>query len=305
MRIGWLFLLLMSTLLQAQDLRPIKALHRPQRADVGGLVTYRAFPTQALPMGSLDPFIFLNDHGPQTYGPNNNGLPFGPHPHKGFETVTFILKGDLVHADNRGHVSKITSGGVQWMIAGKGIIHSELSSEEFKQTGGEVSILQLWVNLPARLKEAEPKYTGLPKEQIPVITQDNGKTSIHLVAGKLGQHEGAYQSLTGVMMSYVYMDASATFSTSIPSDREIFCYLVEGTLKVNGQVVEGKTLLQFEAQGGNVQLEASTDAVLLFGHAPRNNEPIAAQGPFVMNTEEELRRAYQEYQQGKFGPALK
>lgn len=305
MRIGWLLLLLISTLLQAQELRPIKALHRPQRADVGGLVTYRAFPSQALPMGSLDPFIFLNDHGPQTYGPNNNGLPFGPHPHKGFETVTFILDGNLVHADNRGHVSKITAGGVQWMIAGKGIIHSELSSADFKRTGGKVSILQLWINLPARLKETEPKYIGLPKEQIPVITQDNGKSRIHLIAGTLGQHEGAYQSLTGVMMSYIYMDATGEFETTIPSEREIFCYLVEGSLTVNGELVQEKTLVQFEAQNGLIQLQASADAVLLFGHAPRNNEPIAAQGPFVMNTEEELRRAYQEYQQGKFGPALK
>ena len=109
----------------------------------------------------VDPFIFLNHHGPQNYGPDNSGLPFGPHPHRGMETVTIIIEGDIAHKDSAGNNSVIESGGVQWMTAGKGLIHEEVSSDEFKEKGGPLEILQLWVNLPARLKMTEPKYKGL------------------------------------------------------------------------------------------------------------------------------------------------
>jgi redox-sensitive bicupin YhaK (pirin superfamily) len=107
-------------------------------------------------MEGLDPFIFLNHHGPQTYRPQNQGLPFGPHPHRGFETVTFILEGDIMHQDTGGYKSTIAAGGIQWMTAGSGLIHSEVSSGEFKSQGGPLEILQLWLNLPARYKMTPP-----------------------------------------------------------------------------------------------------------------------------------------------------
>src|SRR5439155_27053283 len=142
----------------------IKAKHKAEHEPIADLVTYRAMPTRMMPMNELDPFIFLNHHGWQQYPPNNAGLPFGPHPHKGFETVTFIIEGDLVHKDSTGYTSNIKKGGIQWMMAGSGIIHAELSSEEFKQNGGPVEILQLWLNLPSRLKNTAPHYIGLQKE---------------------------------------------------------------------------------------------------------------------------------------------
>jgi redox-sensitive bicupin YhaK (pirin superfamily) len=116
-------------------------------------------------MNLLDPFIFLNHHGRQKYLPNNHGLPFGPHPHRGFETVTFILEGDLMHKDSSGASSIITEGGVQWMTAGKGLIHAEISSDVFKAKGGPLELLQLWINLPAKFKMTEPKYTGTAKRR--------------------------------------------------------------------------------------------------------------------------------------------
>src|SRR5690606_8569302 len=131
------------------------------------LVTRRALPTHSI--DHIDPFLFLNHHGPQVYGTRNNGLPFGPHPHRGFETVTFILEGCLAHTDTGGHESVIYAGGIQWMTAGRGLVHSEISPEDFKNTGGPLEILQLWVNLPSRLKMTDPRYVGLQKDSIPDI----------------------------------------------------------------------------------------------------------------------------------------
>src|SRR5215210_1051631 len=161
----------------------IKGLHSAARADIGELVTYQALPAPGLAVEQVEPFIFLNHHGPQVYPPGNGGLPFGPHPHRGFETVTFILAGDLLHKDSGGYESLIRAGGVQWMTAGRGLIHAEVSSEEFKAEGGPVEMLQLWVNLPARLKMTEPRYTGLQREGIPTVETDGGRVELSVVSG--------------------------------------------------------------------------------------------------------------------------
>jgi quercetin 2,3-dioxygenase len=138
--------------------RSIVRQHGAHRDDIADLVTRRPLPGPHLEQ--LSPFLFLNHHGPQAYRPGNRGLPFGPHPHRGFETVTFILEGELMHQDSGGHESVIRAGGVQWMTAGRGLVHAELSPQSFKDRGGALEILQLWVNLPARLKMASPRYVG-------------------------------------------------------------------------------------------------------------------------------------------------
>jgi len=126
-------------------MRSIKKQHQPLHETIEGLITYRAMPTDSLKY--IDPFLFLNHHGPQEYPPHNQGLPFGPHPHRGFETVTYILKGDIVHQDTKGFKSMIQAGGIQWMTAGKGLLHSELSSDMFKEKGGIVEVIQIWLNI--------------------------------------------------------------------------------------------------------------------------------------------------------------
>jgi len=140
-------------------MRTVIQKHRAVNAPIADLTTFRAIPTPSVEY--LDPFLFLNHHGPQTYRPNNRGLPFGPHPHRGFETVTFILEGDILHKDSSGHESVIKAGGIQWMTAGSGLIHAEVSSGEFKKTGGPLAILQLCGNLPAKYKMTAPRYLGL------------------------------------------------------------------------------------------------------------------------------------------------
>src|ERR1051325_3764465 len=156
--------------------RTVRTQHLAMRDDIGELETRRPLPNERL--DQLDPFLFLNHHGPQIYPPNNRGLPFGPHPHRGFETVTFIVEGSLAHKDSGGHESVIHEGGVQWMTAGRGLVHEEVSPREFLQKGGPPEILQLWVNLPARLKMTEPRYVGLQKDAIPGVEQDGARMQL-------------------------------------------------------------------------------------------------------------------------------
>ena len=268
------------------------------RDDIADLVTRRPLPNARLPQ--LDPFLFLNHHGPQTYPPNNHGLPFGPHPHRGFETVTFILEGELSHLDSGGHESIIGTGGVQWMTAGRGLVHAELSPERFKQSGGPLEILQLWVNLPARLKMTTPAYRGLQGDEIPTVEADDARVRIEAVSGTWLDVEGAFASLTGVAMAVVRLAAGGRIDLPIPAGRAVFCYIVRGEAKVGGAIVPAFHLVEL-SDGDGVVLAADDEAVLLLGHAEPIGEPVFAHGPFVMNTQEEIVQAIRDYQAGLFG----
>jgi redox-sensitive bicupin YhaK (pirin superfamily) len=272
--------------------------HRAVNAPIADLVTYRAIPTQSVEY--IDPFLFLNHHGPQVYRPKNNGLPFGPHPHRGFETVTFILEGDILHKDSGGHESVIQAGGIQWMTAGSGLIHAEVSSNEFKQTGGPLEILQLWVNLPAKFKMTEPRYIGLQQNEIPTAELAEGVT-VHAVSGDWSGTAGAVTPLADVALAWVDFSEGATITLPIAASRSIFFYVVRGSVRVNGTEAFARELVEFGHDGNELAIEALTDSLILLGHAEPFGEPVVSAGPFVMNTEGEIRQAYADYQQGKFG----
>jgi len=277
--------------------KTIKHLHEAVRDDIGDLLTRRPLPNPRLPQ--LDPFLFLNHHGPQVYPPNNHGLPFGPHPHRGFETVTFILDGMLSHEDSAGHESVIRAGGVQWMTAGSGIVHAEVSPPEFQRQGGPIELLQLWINLPGRLKMSPPAYTGLQQDQIPALPAGSGAT-LHLIAGQWQGHSGPFTSLTGVFMSTIDMPAGAELVMEDLLARTVFLYVVRGALSITGQRVSGQTLVELNDEANTVDLVAEEDSFIVFGHAEPIGEPVVAHGPFVMNTEQEIRQAVADYQAGRF-----
>ncbi|WP_224482974.1 pirin family protein [Robertkochia aurantiaca] len=279
-------------------MRAIKKIHQAEYRPIADLVTYSPLPTRNL--SQVDPFIFLNHHGLQTYPPNNNGLPFGPHPHRGMETVTFIIEGDIAHLDSTGSKSVIGPGGVQWMTAGSGLIHAEVSSELFKKEGGELEILQLWLNLPASMKMTPPVYRGLQKEDLPEFETDKG-AFIKPVSGTFGQHIGPFKALTNVSLAEVRIPAGKTFEYEAPSEHNIFCYVVRGKLTIQKEEVVKRHLVEFENQEGTIKMEAAEDALVLFGHAQPFNEPMVARGPFVMNTDEEITQAYRDFHEGKMG----
>jgi redox-sensitive bicupin YhaK (pirin superfamily) len=280
-------------------MKSIKKIHKAEYRPIADWVTYSPMPTQNLQQ--IDPFIFLNHHGLQTYPAQNQGLPFGPHPHRGMETVTFILKGDIMHKDSSGHESVIGPGGVQYMTAGSGLIHAEVSSEEFKQKGGDLEILQLWLNLPASKKMIEPSYVGLQKDEIPSFELSNGTVKVQQLFGDWNGVKGAFEGNFPITMSTIYLEQGGKFEKEIPMEENVFFYLVRGVLKVNGTEVMFRHLVEFSNSGDKIEVEALEDAVLIFGHAVPFNEPMVAQGPFVMNTKQQIAEAYADYQAGKFG----
>jgi redox-sensitive bicupin YhaK (pirin superfamily) len=277
-------------------------LHPALRDDIGDLLTQRPLPNPHL--GQLDPFLFLNHHGPQVYPPNNRGLPFGPHPHRGFETVTFILDGMLTHQDSAGHQSIIRAGGVQWMTAGRGIIHAEISPPDFLRAGGPLELLQLWINLPARLKMTAPAYTGLQRADIPALPLDGAKAVLHLIAGEWEGAAGPVASLTGVFMSTIELQAGASLRLPGLLLRNVFLYVVRGSVRIGGEFAGALHLAELDLEGDTLDLGAETDALVVFGHAAPLGEPVVAHGPFVMNTREEIAAAIDDYRAGRFGAPL-
>lgn len=278
--------------------RTIRNLHPAIREDIADLETYRALPVPSLKM--IDPFLFLNHHGYQIYNPGNSGLPFGPHPHRGFETVTFILEGDILHRDSAGHESIIHSGGIQWMTAGKGLIHSETSSDDFKRNGGPLEILQLWINLPASLKMSPPNYTGLQKNEITNHTSDNGKVEAHIVSGEWGNHVGPYRPLTDITAVILEIKSGGVTKFKIDRERSIFFYVIQGKLEVNGNTCGDRTTVEFNSDGDYIEIVAEMDSKILLCHAYPIVEPVVTYGPFVMNTREEIEVAIRDFQSGKF-----
>jgi redox-sensitive bicupin YhaK (pirin superfamily) len=282
--------------------KSIQRMHPAVRDDIGDLITQRPVPGPHI--DQVDPFLFLNHHGPQVYPPHNRGLPFGPHPHRGFETVTFILDGLLAHRDSAGHESVIGPGGVQWMTAGRGLVHAEVSPREFMERGGPLEILQLWVNLPPGLKMTEPRYTGLQRDRIPVVESDDGKVRLHLVSGEHQGVTGPIRSLTGVFMSTVEMKAGSRLYLNNLLDRNVFLYVVRGVIGVQPDTVSAFHLCELDLEGDELEVRAEHDSLLLLGHAEPIGEPVVAHGPFVMNTREEINQAIRDYQAGKFGAPI-
>jgi redox-sensitive bicupin YhaK (pirin superfamily) len=266
-------------------------------AHMPGLKTFRALPVHGIPQ--IDPFIFLNHHGPDEFTANNQGLPFGPHPHRGFETLTFILDGDVLHADSTGGRSVINSGGIQWMTAGSGIVHKEVSSDTFKQKGGKLEILQLWMNLPAKHKMITPDYKGMQENEIPVI-QESGMR-IQAISGQWGVVNGGIQSTTNHKIGLVHLKAGVKHSLSWGENRSVFLYTIRGRVKVNGVEVDTLQYPVFNEGPGKADIETLQDAVLLYAEGTPLKEPMVAHGPFVMNTEAEINQAIRDYQTGKMG----
>ena len=280
-------------------MRSIRNIHKAEKRPTGYLSTVSPLPTERL--AQIDPFIFLNHHGPQHFGENNPGLPFGPHPHRGIETVTFVVDGDIVHEDTGGHRSVIETGGIQWMTAGSGLLHSETSSDEFIKRGGNLEILQLWINLPSSKKMTRPDYQGLQQNDIPEISLDNQGSTLNLIAGAWEGVTGAHNALTDVFMSTLRLVPGAVFSAEVPTSRNIFLYLINGLARVNNREITSTELVEFDQDAEGLEIQATSDSLFIFGHASPYNEPVVAEGPFVMNTRQEILQAYHDYHAGKMG----
>jgi quercetin 2,3-dioxygenase len=273
--------------------------HPALREDIDKLITRKPLPGPVLK--TLDPFLALAHHGPQIYPPNSSGLPFGPHPHRGFETVTFIIEGVLAHQDSAGHESVIGAGGVQWMTAGAGLVHAEVSPELFKRNGGPLEILQLWINLPARLKRTPPVYRGLDAEAIPKLIQDDGRVTIDLVSGTFGDRTGAFTPLTDMAIAVVRLAPGGSVVLPAPTGHEILLYTISGEVAVADEVIPSHYLAELCRDGDEVMIHSTAGSTVLFAHSPPLREPVVSHGPFVMNTRAEITQAFDDYHAGRLG----
>jgi quercetin 2,3-dioxygenase len=249
----------------------------------------------------LDPFLLIHHHGPNTLGPNNAGLPFGPHPHKGFETVTFIYSGDVKHKDSNGFESVIAGGGIQYMTAAGGIVHSERSSEKFKKQGGTLEMIQIWINLPNKLKNEKSNYIGLQKSSVPSVEFVKNKVRAELVSGDWNGKNGPTQGLYPVHLATIYFEPLSDYTFRIPKGNSIMFYILDGDFIVNGNNAKGHQLVVFEDSGDLIKVNSKTKGRILLGYGKPIREPMVSYGPFVMTTEDEVMEAIEEYQAGKMG----
>jgi len=270
----------------------------------GGFIVHRAFPSSEI--AYFDPFILLDEMGPKDLGPGEaKGAP--DHPHRGFETVTYMLKGKFEHKDSRGNSGKLKPGDVQWMTAGSGVIHSELPDREFLKTGGTLHAFQLWVNLPKRDKNVKPGYQDISSTKIPVGKSRDGRISVKVIAGEsLGAH-AIINTKTPITYLHFTLQPDSEVVQPVPSNYNMFAYVVrgEGIFGNSGRPVERGNMIIFKSDGDQVSIKAPKNSespldVLLIGGIPLN-EPIVQYGPFVMNTEQEINQAIQDYQNGRMG----
>ena len=253
-----------------------------------------------LDMKRMDPFIMLDYnskfHFPATDKPKGVGV----HPHRGFETVTIAYEGSVSHHDSSGGGGTIHQGDVQWMTAASGVLHKEYHAEEFYKQGGIFQMVQLWVNLPAKDKMSAPKYQAIEHKSIPTVEVENG--FIEVIAGEYNQTKGAASTFSPVNMLNAKLNEGGKANFSFPANYNTVLLVIEGEVKVNNQeVVPTDHLLLFTNEGEDFSIDATANSVVLILSGEPLNEPIASYGPFVMNTQEQIREAFEDFNNGKFG----
>ena len=257
---------------------------------------------QRLDMERMDPFILLDYNSKYEFPPSDKPRGVDVHPHRGFETVTIAYNGKIAHHDSSGGGGVIGEGDVQWMTAGSGILHKEYHEENFSKEGGPFQMVQLWVNLPAKYKMTDPKYQSIKNEQIPRISLPDEAGTIEVIAGEYEDTEGAASTFSPINLFNVKLNKGADTTFTFPGSYNTALLVVEGSVKVNGEEhADTDHFVLFENSEGQFSVEAEEQAVVLVMSGEPLQEPIAAQGPFVMNTQEELVQAIRDYNSGKFG----
>ena len=250
----------------------------------------------------FSPFLLLYYAGPAEFSPTTERRGVGQHPHRGFETVTIVYKGEVEHRDSTGNGGVIGPGDVQWMTAASGILHEEFHSEAFARSGGTLEMVQLWVNLPAKDKMAEPGYQGILDREIPDLELKDGAGRLRLIAGEFAGQRGPARTFTPIDVWDVRLNAGKSAAFDLHQGRNTALVVLHGAVEVNGQeVVREGQLALFDREGAGIRVEANNDAVLLILSGEPIDEPIVGHGPFVMNTEAEIHQAFIDFQSGKFG----
>jgi redox-sensitive bicupin YhaK (pirin superfamily) len=258
---------------------------------------------EPLTMKRMSPFLLM-DYAPVHYFPPNNGVPrgVGPHPHRGIETVTIAYKGKVEHNDSTGAGGVIEEGGVQWMTSGKGILHKEYHEKNFSKKGGEMQMVQLWVNLPAKDKMTEPKYQNIEKKDLAKVDLGNGIGSIDIIAGEFENNKGPASSFTPLSLFNVKLKKGKGTSLSFKESHNTGLLIIKGNVTINNsEKVPTNHFVLFNNKGSEFTIKADDEAEILVLSGEPIDEPIASYGPFVMNTNVEIRQTIDDFNSGKFG----
>ncbi len=250
----------------------------------------------------LSPFLMLDYAGPARFEPSNRPRGVEEHPHRGFETVTISYQGSVDHRDSGGNSGTINPGDVQWMTAASGVVHEEKHGKEFTAKGGDFEMVQLWVNLPAAQKMSKPRYQGILSAQIPRVELGTGAYA-RVIAGELKGVKGPAKTVTPVNVFDLRLEAGGTGELNLPAGQNSAIVLLRGDIVVNGSATLKGTaqIAPLSTSGETVLLEAKAQSLVLILSGEPIHEPVASYGPFVMNTEMELRQAVEDYRAGKMG----
>lgn len=250
----------------------------------------------------ISPFLMFDYGGPLQFTPTMQKRGVGAHPHRGFETVTIAFQGEIEHGDSVGNRGIIGPGDVQWMTAASGIVHEEFHSHAFARQGGVMEMVQLWVNLPTKFKMTAPRYQSIVNDSIPTVSLQNQAGTIRVIAGNFNGTKGIADTFSPVELWDIHLHGGKVVELSVPEGHNAMLFVRNGKVNVSDDKNAGTAdLVMFSLTGNTITIKALEDADLLLMGGEPINEPIAAHGPFVMNTKEEIHQAIIDYQSGRMG----
>ena len=251
---------------------------------------------------AFSPFLLLDYAGPAAFQPSDEQRGVGEHPHRGFETVTIVYSGELEHRDSAGNHGTIGPGDVQWMTAASGVVHEEFHSRQFARDGGTLEMVQLWVNLPAKLKMSPPRYQGILDSQIPAVPLENEAGAVRVIAGEFRGTKGPARTFTPIHLWDLRLKAGRSAELSLPAGYTTALVVQKGAVAINGSTAAGAVeLVLFDRAGESATISAKDDATVLVLCGEPIDDPVVGQGPFVMNTQQEIVQAIDDYRTGKMG----
>lgn len=251
---------------------------------------------------NISPFLLLDYAGPSEFPPAERPRGVGQHPHRGFETVTVVYSGELEHRDTSGAGGLIGEGDVQWMTAGAGIVHEEFHSQQFTEQGGLLNMVQLWVNLPASAKDTPAAYQTLLNKDIPRVSLEDDGGALRVIAGEYLEHKGPANTFTPINVWDLKLEPGARVNLPVPKGHTTLVAVLNGSVQINDtDVLREAELANLDREGQEIVLESNNDARLLVLSGEPIDEPVVGYGPFVMNTEGEIKQAMLDFQSGKFG----
>jgi redox-sensitive bicupin YhaK (pirin superfamily) len=283
-------------------LNTVKHIGKSELINMGAIRLRQPMPSSVI--DKIDPFVLLHHYGPYEIDIQNNPFDLGPHPHRGFEPITFLIQGEQLHRDSLGNESVVKAGDVQWTTAGRGIIHAEGPTKEFVEKGGILEGIQLWLNLPSDKKMMQPKYQHVSSGNFEIKVSGDEKVSVQVIAGVFDEHEGRITTQTPVNVFMIDFEKGGELRIPVEKTHQSLLYLLHGKVSVNDDMVLEELqnqIIEFNQDGDSVKVLAGENSKVLFLSGAPLNEKVASYGPYVMNTQTELLEAMRDYQDGKMG----